>query len=84
MSEMTVVALDAMGGDNAPEAQRYESVIGREAGSDRGGTRRIYISERADRSGACIRGDRDGRAAGACDPQKERFVSCESDAACEE
>ncbi len=93
MSDITRVALDAMGGDNAPveivkgavEAVQQRKDISDPA--DRTGecykerTRKVYLSEGTDQDRQCDRGDRDSGAAGKGDQRKERFFDRGSDEA---
>ena len=81
---MINVAVDAMGGDNAPgeivkgavqavnkRSDIHVLLVGQEE------AKRAclpHVSEGADHTGAGFRGDRDGRAAGECDPQKKGFL----------
>ncbi len=81
MAELVRVAVDAMGGDNAPteiikgvvEAVHADErvkvfLVGQEDVVKKG-TRSLFLSGRADRSRTRFRSDRDGRASGQCDPR---------------
>ena len=89
MSEITRVALDAMGGDNAPgeivkgaveAVQRRDDIKILLTGKEEVLKKELsaYLSKGTDRNCKCYRGDRDSRAAGESYPWEKRFFYCSS------